>query len=78
MKLTFLRRAGAGGGAELRPFLAATLEDLKSLRVALITCSSEVGVLRKDLDTTKEENGKLKYQVLHLKRSLEEEERRNA
>lgn len=40
----------------------------------LVTACSEVDVSFKELERVKSENQKLRYQILHLKRSLEAEE----
>lgn len=40
----------------------------------LVTACSDVDGRFKELENVKSENAKLKYQILHLKRSLEVEE----
>ncbi|CAN8076316.1 unnamed protein product [Agarophyton chilense] len=69
---------GSGDGTDLRPVLSEALMDLKSLRTVLITSASELDERIQELAATKEENEKLKYQIKHLKRSLEAEESKNA
>lgn len=54
--------------------LAGTLANLIELRTSIVTASSEVEANFKELQGVKAENEKLKYQVMHLKRSLEAEE----
>lgn len=66
--------AAEGDGSNLAPVLAAMLGSLKELRTSLLTASSEADGKFKELDKFKEENAKLKYQIMHLKRSLEDEE----
>lgn len=49
--------------------------NLKTLRTILTTSASELEESLNELALTKAENQKLKYQIKHLKRSLEAEER---
>lgn len=75
----FLNQSCPGIGAtndakDLRPLLAATCNGLKELRTMLVTACSEVDGRFKELENVKSENAKLKYQISHLKRSLEVEE----
>ena len=65
----------SGDGSDLRPVLAATLADLKSLRTTLLSSCSDVDEKMKELDSFKTENAKLKYRIKHLVRSLEAEEK---
>lgn len=68
----------SGDGGDMRPVLTATLADLKALRTTLLTSSSDVDEKIKELESVKEENAKLKYQIKHLIRSLEAEEKYNS
>lgn len=62
-------------GRDLRPVLVQTLADLKIMRTALVTRTSELDGKLGELAAVKAENDKLKYQVMHLKRSMEAESR---
>lgn len=66
---------GSGDGTDLRPALSKALAGLKDLRSVMMAGTSEVEEHMKELAATKEENKKLKYQIKHLKRSLEAEEK---
>lgn len=70
--------AVAGDSKNLGPVLAGALSNLKGLRTSLVTACSEIDGKVKELEKCKEENAKLKYQIMHLKRSLEAEEAKNA
>lgn len=70
----FVQIPGTGDGKDLGRVLAATLSGLKEVRTGLVTACSEVDGKFKELEKFKEENAKLKYQIKHLKRSLEAEE----
>lgn len=61
-------------GTNLKSVLGATLANLKELRTSVVTACSAVEAKVKELDGMKAENEKLKYQILHLTRSLEAEE----
>ncbi|PXF48405.1 hypothetical protein BWQ96_01865 [Gracilariopsis chorda] len=69
---------GDGDGTNLRPVLSEALMNLKTLRTILTTSASELEESLNELALTKAENQKLKYQIKHLKRSLEAEESKNA
>lgn len=75
VKLTNCLVSVSGDGGDMRPVLTATLADLKALRTILLTSSSDVDEKIKELESVKEENAKLKYQIKHLIRSLEAEEK---
>lgn len=64
-----------GDGVNLRPVLIATLAHMKALRRAMLTGTSEIDEKLKQFDAVKAENEKLAYQISHLKRSLEAEEK---
>lgn len=63
-----------GDGTNLTPVLVALLGSLKELRTSFVTACSEADGKFKELEKFKAENAKLKYQISHLKRSLETEE----
>lgn len=61
----------ADDGSDLRPTMTLALNALKSLRTSLLTCSSQVGEVINKNGALQEENAKLKYQIKHLKRSMD-------
>lgn len=61
--------------SDLSPGMKRTLADLKALRTALITATSDLDERLSELDTVKTENQRLKYRVKHLLRSLDAEEK---
>lgn len=72
---TVIDTGGSGDGSDLRQVVAATAKDLRALRVMLIRSGAELEGRLKETDAVKLENIKLKYQIVHLKRSLEAEEK---
>lgn len=68
------RKVPAGSSNDLRPAMVAMLADLKVFRTSLLNCSGEIDDILKKSSSLQEENSKLKYQIMHLKRSLEAEE----
>lgn len=56
--------------------LATTLEDLRKARAELAIASKEAESRAAEAQNLKKENGKLRYQVNHLLRSLHAEESR--
>lgn len=54
--------------------IAKALGDLKRLRTAIVTAGKEIDSKLDEMKAVQAENEKLRYQIKHLKRSLETEE----
>jgi molybdenum-dependent DNA-binding transcriptional regulator ModE len=65
---------GCVNGAAAVSVLARTLVDLKRLRGQLVTAAREVESRALEAERAEAENDKLRYQIRHLRRSLEAEE----